>query len=109
MPRSPHSWIIAALLWALSAAGCARAPAPLPAGNVRVEGWLASVSGPETHYFLSDDRGGTTELRVSDEVWAVAGGPRALDRMRVTVVARREADGSLRVVSIQPHPTAPSR
>lgn len=68
----------------------AGAPAPVQADSSsgqRFEGWLSIVWNDEPHYFLTDDGGQTVELLLDEELTAPLGGPLALDRSRVIVLA----------------------
>jgi hypothetical protein len=65
-----------------------RADAPTPSpGTLTLQGWLSIVWNDEPHYFLTLDDGQTVEVHIDEQLMAPLGGPLALDRTRVTVLA----------------------
>jgi hypothetical protein len=71
--------------------------------SVTITGWFATIWNGEPHYSITDDKGQTTQLLVSEEVASSLGGPLALDRKRVTVSGEivNDPEGALRVLSIR--------
>jgi hypothetical protein len=68
-----------------------------------LQGWLSIVWNDEPHFFLTDDTGQTVEVLIDEELMAPLGGPLALDRSRVIVLAvvSPDAAGVLQVLSIE--------
>jgi hypothetical protein len=52
-----------------------------------LRGWLSIVWNDRAHFFLTDDQGVTVELDLPEELTRPLGGPLALDRTMVTVLA----------------------
>jgi hypothetical protein len=70
---------------------------------VTLSGWFHVIWGDAPHYVLFDGSGRSTELVIGRDVMAALGGPSALDRQRVKVVAAPAAapPGAMRVITIE--------
>ncbi len=66
----------------------------------RLEGWLSIVWNDEPHFLLALDDGQAVQLRMDEELTAPLGGPLALDRTRVSVLAVAEGPHVYKVLSI---------
>jgi hypothetical protein len=62
-------------------------PDPEDEATVTLTGWLSIVWNDEPHYFLTQDDGRTVEVLLDEQLTQPLGGPLALDRSRVVVVA----------------------
>ena len=62
-------------------------PAPTSESTVTLRGWLSIVWNDEPHFFLASDDGMTVEVLLDERLTAPFGGPLALDRSRVVVLA----------------------
>ena len=62
-------------------------PAPNSESTVTLRGWLSIVWNDEPHFFLASDDGMTVEVLLDERLTAPFGGPLALDRSRVVVLA----------------------
>ena len=66
----------------------AEADAATPSPETRtLQGWLSIVWNDEPHFFLTLDDGQTVEVLLDDQLIQPLGGPLALDRTRVIVLA----------------------
>ena len=74
------------------------------AGQVTLSGWFHVIWNGEPRFMLVDDRGVATRLVIDEAVMRTFGGPRGLDRKRVTVDGQRVDDVPevVRVLSIAP-------
>ena len=61
--------------------------APNSESTVTLRGWLSIVWNDEPHFFLASDDGMTVEVLLDERLTAPFGGPLALDRSRVVVLA----------------------
>ena len=61
--------------------------APTSQSTVTLRGWLSIVWNDEPHFFLASDDGMTVEVLLDERLTAPFGGPLALDRSRVVVLA----------------------
>jgi hypothetical protein len=55
--------------------------------TLTLQGWLSIVWNDEPHFFLTQDDGQTVEVLLDEQLTRPMGGPLALDRSRVVVVA----------------------
>ncbi len=62
-------------------------PAPSSELTVTLRGWLSIVWNDEPHFLLASDDGMTVEVLLDERLTAPFGGPLALDRSRVIVLA----------------------
>jgi len=78
-------------------------PAPTTASTVTLRGWLSIVWNDQPHFFLANDDGLTVEVLLDDRLTAPFGGPLALDRSRVVVLAvvTRESPTLFQALSIE--------
>ena len=64
------------------------ADSPNPSsGTLTLQGWLSIVWNDEPHFFLTQDDGQTVEVLLDERLTQSFGGPLALDRSRVVVLA----------------------
>jgi hypothetical protein len=80
----------------------ADAPTPSPE-TLTLQGWLSIVWNDEPHFFLTQDDGQTVEVLLDEQLTQPLGGPLALDRTRVIVlaVAAPEAPDVFEALSIE--------
>lgn len=80
----------------------ADAPTPSPE-TLTLQGWLSIVWNDEPHFFLTQDDGQTVEVLIDEQLTQPLGGPPALDRTRVIVlaVAAPEAPDVFEALSIE--------
>ena len=73
------------------------------AKQVTLSGWFHVIWNGEPRFILVDDRGVATRLVIDEPVMRASGGPRGLDRKRVTIEGRRVVDASevVHVLSIE--------
>jgi hypothetical protein len=62
-------------------------PDPEDEATVTLTGWLSIVWNDEPHFFLTQDDGQTVEVLLDERLTQSFGGPLALDRSRVVVLA----------------------
>ena len=62
-------------------------PAPNSESTVTLRGWLSIVWNDEPHFFITTENGETVELLLDELLTRPLGGPLALDRSRVVVLA----------------------
>ena len=62
-------------------------PDPEDEATVTLTGWLSIVWNDEPHFFLTQDDGQTVEVLLDEQLTQPLGGPLALDRSRVVVLA----------------------
>jgi hypothetical protein len=76
------------------------------ARTVRLSGWFHVIQNGETRFFLVDDGGVAIRLLIDEPVMRAFGGPRRLDRRRVTIEGQRgdDAPDAVRVRSIELNP-----
>jgi hypothetical protein len=69
-----------------------------------LEGWLSIVWNERPHFFLTDDDGQTVEILLDEQLTTPLGGPLALDRSRVIVLAvvSPETPSVFQAISIAP-------
>jgi hypothetical protein len=69
-----------------------------------LEGWLSIVWNEYPHFFLTDDDGRTVEILLDEQLTTPLGGPLALDRSRVIVLAvvSPETPSVFQAISIAP-------
>lgn len=91
---------------ALAVAGCASRAAAADGNVISRGGWFHIIYNGEPHFLLVDDSGAGVRLLLDEHLLKPLGGPRALDRKRVTVTATAVA-GALRVLSIRVESQAP--
>ena len=64
------------------------ADSPTPSSQtLTLKGWLSIVWNDEPHFFLTQDDGQTVEVLLDEQLTQPLGGPLALDRSRVVVLA----------------------
>ena len=75
---------------------------------VTLSGWFHVIRNGEARFFLVDDGGVATRLVIDEPVMRAFGGPRGLDRKRVTIEGQRgdDAPEAVRVLSIELAPGA---
>jgi hypothetical protein len=77
---------------------------PTPSSEIlKLQGWLSIVWNDEPHFFLTLDDGRTVEVLLDEQLTQPLGGPLALDRSRVIVLAvvSPDAPGVLQAISIE--------
>ena len=69
----------------------------------RLVGWIRFVWNDHPHFFLTDDGGQTVEILLDEQLTTPLGGPLALDRARVIVLAvvSSESPDALEALSIE--------
>ena len=76
-------------------------PSPTAVPTVSLRGWLSIVWNDQPHFFITSDDGQTIEILLDEQLTTALGGPLALDRTRVVVLAVVTQESPFQVLSIE--------